>query len=53
MTQYQPNEYVRMIGIDADYVQTTDFALEKGDKEFLLQVFTIHVHLVLIALLVW
>ena len=34
----QEKDIRRTIGIDTDYIESTDFALEKEDKDFLIEV---------------
>ena len=34
----QEEDIERTIGIDTDYIESTDFALEKEDKDFLIEV---------------
>ena len=34
----QDKDILRTIGIDTDYIESTDFALEMVDKEFLIEV---------------
>ena len=36
----QPNDLERTAGISVDYIQTCDFDLSEGDKQFLIQVNT-------------
>ena len=37
-------DVIRTNGIDTDYIQTTDFELEKEDKDFLVQVIQAEAH---------
>ena len=38
---FQKNDIIRTIGIDTDYIETTDFDITEKDKDFLVQVIQI------------